>query len=203
MTILLVDNHDLILNSLERILEEAKLANKILKAKSGDDAWKIIQQTKPELIISDYKMNGLNGLELLDKVKTHFPESLFLMLSMIDEPVMIHNIINRGVNGLIHKDSPASELIAAIKNISKSKNYYCQTAQKLLQSNFNPAPALTKREIEVLKLLVQEKKNKEIGEILFIDVSTVETHKKNLIKKLNVKTAIGLVKYAMETKIFD
>lgn len=202
MTVLIVDNHDLILDSLSRSLAEHGLATKVVKASSGESAWEQVKTLKPNLVISDYRMSGMNGPELLIKVKEMQPAIRFLMISMIDEPVMIQNIRAKGADGFVHKESPKEELLAAVRSIAEGKSYFCWFTQQLLKNSSKSSVLFSKRELEILKLIVEEKKNQEIAELLFIDVSTVQTHKKNLIKKMGVKTAVGLVKYTLENKLF-
>ena len=203
--ILLVDNHDLILDGLSRLLKSNNVSGEVLKAHGGEKAIEIVSQTRPDLIISDYRMPGMNGLELLVKLKERHLNIPILFVSMVYEPAVITNLLKTGASGFINKESTTDEMVYGVREILSGKKYLCRLTQSLLDKDksSDERPFITKREIEVLKLIVDEKKNQQIANELHINVSTVETHKKNLIKKLNVKTSLGLVKYALEHQIFE
>jgi DNA-binding NarL/FixJ family response regulator len=201
MNILLADNHELLLQSLEQLIGENKLADRIFKAGNGTEAWQLIKSKHPDLVISDYKMDGLNGLELLTRLKKENLPAGFLVISMVDEPVVINALMQNGANGFISKDCDRRETLQGIKAVIAGQQFMCSTTKRILKSNrTNPPqrPFFSLRELEILKLIYAEKKNQEIAKHLSIAVSTVETHKKNLLKKLHVKSTVGLVKYVVE-----
>ncbi len=205
MKILLVDNHDLILDGLSRLLKSNNVASNVPKAHGGEKAIQLIPEVNPDLIISDYRMPGMNGLEMLVKLRDLHIRIPVLFISMINEPTVISNLLNTGASGFINKESTTEEMVYGVREVLSGNQYVCRFTQSLLKrTNISEEPVfLTKREIEVLKLIVDEKKNQQIANELHINVSTVESHKKNLIKKLNVKTSLGLVKYALEHQIFE
>jgi DNA-binding NarL/FixJ family response regulator len=206
MKVLVVDNHDLILHSLTQMLKEENIASEILTAGNVTEGVEKAVELKPNLIISDYKMGNGNGLDLFYELRAEGIYSKFLIISMIDEGALINMLYNEGVDGYINKESSKSEIINGITQIIQGNKYLCELSRKSLK-NFKATHSdnkfLSKRELEILKLVVQERKNQDIAELLNITVSTVETHKKNLIKKLGVKSSIGLVKYSLDNKIFE
>lgn len=203
--ILLVDNHDLILDGLSRVLQSNNVASKVIKAHGGEEAIAAVNQFSPDLIVSDYRMPGINGLEMLVKLKNQHVKTPVLFVSMINEPTVINHLLRTGASGFINKESTTDEMVFGVREILEGKQYLCRITQSLVENNqaTDNHPFITKREIEILRLIVDEKKNQQIANELHINVSTVETHKKNLIKKLNVKTSLGLVKYALKHQIFD
>ncbi len=206
MNILLVDNHDLILDSILLLIHDIVPEAKVFKAFNGNDAFNIAKLHKPDLVISDYKMEGLNGMELLGAIKNENITTRFLIISMVSEYAVINALINQGVDGYINKECDKWEISKGIKLVLQGKQYLCSNTKQILNEykfNDSKSPYLSKREVEILKHIYAEKKNQEIAAILNISVSTVETHKKNLIKKLKVKTYVGLIKYVAENNIID
>jgi DNA-binding NarL/FixJ family response regulator len=206
MKFLIADNHDIMLEGVSRLLNEKNIPDNTFKASNGVEALPIALEKKPDFIISDYKMEGMNGLELLIKIKEKELDCKFLVISMIDEAAIIETLIKYGVDGFVSKESPKEEIIEAVKHIQDGRKYYCRNTQEVLKQFRrlkNDTVFLSKRELEILKMVVAEKKNQEIASDLNISVSTIETHKKNLIKKLGVKGSVGLVRYALEKKLFD
>jgi DNA-binding NarL/FixJ family response regulator len=206
MNILLVDNHDLILDSILLIIQDIVPEAKVFKAFNGNDAFNIAKLHKPDLVISDYKMEGLNGHELLGAIKNENITTRFLIISMVSEYAVINALINQGVDGYINKECDKWEISKGIKLVLQGKQYLCSSTRHILNDykfNDSKSPYLSKREVEILRHIYAEKKNQEIATILNISVSTVETHKKNLIKKLKVKTSVGLIKYVAENNIID
>lgn len=205
MRILIIDNHEFILDSVRNIVGDLNQFNEVETVSSPTLALEKIQNNEPDIIISDYKMSEMNGLELVMNIRTFNKTSKIIILSMVDEGEVIETLIKQGINGYIHKESSIGNISKAIKKVLSNKQFYCLKTQEILKkhrANNSTSFFLSKRELEILKLIVDEFKNKDIAEQLNISVSTVETHKKNLIKKLQVKTTVGLVKYAVEHQLF-
>ncbi len=205
MKILLVDNHDLIIDGLARLLKSNGVASETLKAHDGLSAISIAKEIDLDLIISDYRMPEMNGMELLITLNSEGIKTPILFVSMIDEAAIIETLINQGASGFINKEATTDEMVYGISQVLAGKQYLCRITQQILKkaTPIEDDSFLTRRELQILKLVVQEKKNKQIAEELHINVSTVETHKKNLIKKLGLKSTLGLVKYALKHKLFE
>jgi DNA-binding NarL/FixJ family response regulator len=207
MKVLIIDNHDFILDSVRNVISSNGRFTSIETVNSPVKALETIKITSPDLIISDYKMPEMNGLELVLAVKENNVKSKIIILSMVDEAEVIQTLINQGINAYINKESSIANLAKAIDEVLEGNSFYCVHTQEVLkkyrQHSIQSTVFLSKRELEILKLIVSEFKNQDIAVKLNISVSTVETHKKNLIKKLNVKSVVGLVRYALEKQIFD
>lgn len=205
MKIIIADNHDLIIDGLARMIQEKNISDTIYKAHNGLEAMTLVTKHTPDLIISDYRMGEFNGLELLIRVRREQIKSKFLVISMVNEAAIVEKLIEHGADGFINKESPVDEIIYGMNEVCKGAKYFCRITQEILKEAKKPDRAevfLSRRELEVLRMVVREKKNQEIAHELHIEVSTVETHKKNLIRKLGVKSSIGLVRYALENNLF-
>lgn len=206
MKILIVDNHDFILDSVRNVLQGNTLFTSIQTVNNPKVALESILLTKPDIIISDYKMPEMNGLELVMALKEHRISSKIIILSMVDEGEVIETLLNQGISAFINKESATINLSLAIDEVVKGNTFLCFHTQEVLKKHRqtpNTSVFLSKRELQILKWIVAEYKNQDIAHELNISVSTVETHKKNLIKKLNVKGVVGLVRYALEKQLFD
>lgn len=206
MNILLVDNHELILDSILQIITNTVVDANVYKALNGLDAYNLAKINMPDVVISDYKMEGMNGMELFMALKQENINAKFLIISMINEYAVINALINEGISGYINKESDKWEISKGIKMVLEGKPFFCSATKAIInnhQHSHAVSPYLSKREKEILRYVYAEKKNQEIAALLNISVSTVETHKKNLIKKLKVKTTVGLIKYVAENDIFN
>lgn len=205
MKILLVDNHDLVIDGLARLLKLNGLSSQVKKAHDGESAFALAQTYLPDLIISDYRMPLMNGLQLLVEIKAVGLKCHFLVISMIDEAVIVETLLNHGADGFVNKESTTDEMLYGVSEVLKGNRFLCRITQGLLKKSKNSVDEmfLTRRELQILKLVVDERKNKEIANDLHINVSTVETHKKNIIRKVGVKSSMGLVRYALENQLFD
>jgi len=206
MKILIVDNHDFILDSVRNVLQSNMLFTSIQTVNNPKVALESILLTKPDIIISDYKMPDMNGLELVMALKEYKISSKIIILSMVDEGEVIETLLNQGISAFINKESATINLSLAIDEVLKGNTFLCFHTQEVLKKHrqtSNTSVFLSKRELQILKWIVAEYKNQDIAHELNISVSTVETHKKNLIKKLNVKGVVGLVRYALENQLFD
>ncbi len=202
--VLIVDDHRIILDSLELLFD---LMDKVEVVGALSDSRKVLDfltQHKVDILITDLTMPYLNGIQLSFKVKEKFPDMKILMLTVNDQPEGIQDAFKAGISGYVMKKAGREELEKAIQTIAAGQLHFSQEVMKtLLQSNEDDGQAerikhLTKRELEIIKLIVQEYSSAEIAEKLFISLGTVETHRHNIFKKLNTKNSIGVVKFALK-----
>ena len=202
--VLLVDDHQIILDSLELLFE---LMEGIQVVGTLHDSRKVIEflnENEIDLLITDLTMPFLDGIELSFRVKEAFPEMKILMLTVNDQPDRIQDAFKAGISGYVMKKAGREELEAAIKNTMSGQLHYGQEVMKALlagsdsEDHEEKLKQLTKRELEIIKLIVKEYSSAEIAEQLFISLGTVETHRHNIFKKLQVKNSIGVVKFALK-----
>lgn len=198
MNILLVDDHGIVADGLEALLKTRPGFNVIAKCTNGEYALAHIKASQIDLLITDYSMPDMDGKTLVTMVKRIAPQVKIIVLSMHDEAYMVQDIISAGIDGYILKKYSQQELLQAVDIISRGGQFWSAEISRILVRKLqqDDTVILTDREIEVLKLLVNEMTSKEIAEKLFISERTVETHRKNLMRKTNSSGTVGLVKYA-------
>lgn len=208
--IVIADDHHILLDGLKIMLEKQNELQVLALYDNGRGLLNDLPKTKPDIAIVDINMPGMQGPELTRKIKELNPATAVITLSMYDDAAHIMEMIEAGVSGYLLKNVNDKELIEAIEQVVAGKMYFSsEVSEKLTTLVINqqkkldePAkPKLTERELEVLKLVADEHSNAEIAKILFISERTVETHRKNMLRKTNNKTIVGLLKYALEEKL--
>jgi len=197
--VIIVDDHPMVAEGIEAILETYDDLDVAAVLNSGQGAIDRVKELQPDVILLDLNMPGMNGLSATEIILERRPETRILILSMHDSPEYISTALNHGAKGYVLKDVPTEEIKTAIDTLMQGNEYLCTGARRSLKPRIaNEQDALTSREQQILLELAQGKSNKEVGEILNISVRTVETHRKNLKRKLGISTTAGLTRYAME-----
>jgi DNA-binding NarL/FixJ family response regulator len=204
--ILVADDHQVFREGIQSILEDLEDIKVLAQAADGQEVMDKLGSIKPDIILMDITMGKVNGIETTKWVKEHYPQIKILVLSMHDESDYIIKEIEAGASGYILKDAGSDEMIRAIRQVALGHTYYDQQVAAVMADYFtkkNERSArlaelpLSKRELEVLQLIAEEFTNPEIASKLFISIRTVDTHRRNLIEKIDVKNTAGLVKYAI------
>jgi two-component system nitrate/nitrite response regulator NarL len=197
--VLLVDNHPLVLDGLRRVLETFGHIEIVGTAGLALTGLEIARKTQPSVVLMDINMPKLNGIDAIELFKRELPKCQIVMLSMHDTREYISSSVLRGAAGYVLKDVPTGEIVAAIEAVADGGTYFSSGVREAL---VEPKPAdlgpLTTRERDVLLLIADGKSNREIAQLFNASVATVETHRKNLKKKLGVTTTAGLVRYALD-----
>ncbi len=202
--VLLVDDHPLVLDGIRSRLEDDPEIMIVGEAGNGEEALQIATERKPDIVLMDINMPVLNGIEAAEKFAELLPDIRLLMLTMHDSREYITKVLKAGAKGYILKDVSSSEMLIAIKAVYQGKTYYSSGVTDILvnESSKKEVP-LTDREKTILQLLAEGNSNKHVARELDISVRTVETHRRNIKRKLEVKTSAGLVKYAIENGIVE
>ena len=203
--VLLVDDHPLVLDGIRARLEDEGGIDVVGDACNGQDALEKAQSLSPDVVLMDVSMPVMNGFDATRKLRECCPQVRVLILSMHDNREYILQLIQSGAAGYILKDVSSEEMVKAIETMNQGGTYFSSGASQTLFARFDEPAAsaqdsgvLTRRELTVLKLLAEGRNNKEIARELDISVRTVETHRQNIKSKLNIQTAAGLVRYAIE-----
>ncbi len=195
---MLVDDHAIVLDGIQALLSAIPSIQVVGKASDGKEAIEIIKDEEVDMVITDYSMDGMDGLTLLKHIKTGYPHIKVIMLSMHDEPSIVQEVHATGVDGYILKKHTHQELVDAICVVAGGSRYCSPEVDKILMKKLQPEASaqLTDRELDVLKLLIDELNTRQIADKLDISDRTVETHRKNLLRKTNSSNIVGLIKYA-------
>ncbi len=208
--VLLVDDHPLVLDGINACLSSEPEIEVVGQAHNGLEALEMAETITPDVVLMDVSMPVMNGLEATKEMKIRFPSSRVLILSMHENREYILQLIQSGAAGYVLKDVSSEELVRAIGVVHQGGTYFSSRASEALVKQFDigkkmdegdSRPSLTKREESVLKLLAEGGSNKDIARKLDISVRTVETHRQNIKQKLNIQTAAGLAKFAIENNI--
>lgn len=208
MKILLVDDHKIVRNVLGNHLKE-HVSKDLDEANNGVEALIKVKKEKYDLVITDINMPKMDGIELMKEIHEYDPELKVLALSMMDDSVSIKKMLKAGAAGYVLKEGDSDELVRAIEKVMNNEKYYSNTVTEVIMQSMidgrkdHMTAEMTKRELEIMRLLFDEKTNQEIADELFISTRTVETHKYNIMEKTGSKNLAGLVRFAIREKLFD
>ena len=204
--VLLVDDHQIIIDGLQSLLISEVGIRVISNANNGREALELLRVLDVDVVLMDIDMPVMNGLDAAKIVKEKYSNTKVIILSMHSEKAMVKDLIELGVDGYLLKNTSKDELIGAIKKVSEGGRYFSTdvTLSLLEKENTNKLNItnsgikLTVREIEIIKLIAEGYTNKEIGDQLFISHRTVDTHRTNLMKKIEVNNVAGIISYAIK-----
>lgn len=198
-SVLLVDDHRILLDGLNFLIESFDSYSVANMASNGAEALELLKQNDYDILISDYEMPGISGLELVKAARKIQPEIKIIILSMHDDPSVVREILREGANGFMLKKDSHRSLREALQKVMEGKRFLSEEISEILinsQGDENEKGLLTSREAEILRLVVKEFNSRQIAEILFISERMVETHRKNILRKTGASNLVGLIKYA-------
>lgn len=200
LRVLLVDDHPMFREGLKYRLSLEPEIEVTAEAEDGKQALALLEQQEFELLLMDINMPEMDGMYLLELIREKGIESKVLMLSMHNNKEYILAAMRHGANGYILKDVPGNELVSAIKQVAAGKAYFSQEVTAILSQQIasEQKPEITRREQLVLRLLSQGLVDKRIANELNISNRTVETHKRNIKRKLGIESTAGLIRYAID-----
>lgn len=205
--LLIVDDHQMLLDGIRALLHDEPNFKIVAEAHNGLRALEELQKTEVDIVLTDISMPDMNGIELTQKIKADFPNIKVLTLSMFSEKQTIREMVDAGVSGYILKNTGKEELVGALTKIASGGIYFGdEVTNEMMRMMTDQDRAMEKkesvtltfREREILKLIAKEYSNVQIADELFISERTVETHRKNIFRKTNTKSIVGLIKYAYE-----
>jgi DNA-binding NarL/FixJ family response regulator len=209
MRILIADDHDVIRSGLKQLLATHLGWEVCGEAKTGNEAVALATQLEPQVIIMDVGMPELNGVDATRKISRLLPRIKIIVLTMHFSDQLIAEIIDAGACGYILKTDADRELVRAIQAVEKGSSYFTSAAANtLLGPHSKPSPAslkrrLTPREREIVQLLAEGKSSKEAASALGVSVKTADTHRANVMRKLELHSVAALVRYAIKNRIAE
>jgi DNA-binding NarL/FixJ family response regulator len=214
LRILIADDHDLLRRGVKALLQSKAGWEVCGEATTGREAVTKAEELKPDIVILDISMPDLNGVDAAKRIRKASPNTEVLILSMHYSDQLIRDILEAGVRGYIVKSDSDRDLIIAVETLASHKPFFTPRATEVMLTNFNegkarPAPSepvrdrLTSREREIVQLLAEGKSSKEVAASLCISVKTAETHRANIMRKLQLHAVSELVRYAVRNQIIE
>ncbi len=209
--VLVADDHDLVRYGITSVIHASDDIEVICEASSGMEAIELFKEKRPDVCILDITMPDRNGIETTRSILEIDPEARILIITMHVGEEYLNEVIHAGARGYMLKNCDRKELLDAIRAVHNGEKAFSNSVSRLMNecymrnlqsSKENPETEkvkVTKRELEIIRLIAEGHTSSEISEILFISPRTVDTHRTNLMSKLNLKNAAGLVRYAIET----
>jgi len=202
--IFIVDDHQLVIDGIRSLLAESPNYQLSGFSNRPVEVLEMLEQSPADILLTDISMPLMSGIELTRAIKKKFPGMKVIAISMHGEGEVVKEMVNAGVSGYILKNTGRAELIEALDRVSLGGTYFGEEITREIMQRFGSKEdeqRLTNREIEIIKLINEEHGNKQISSKLFISERTVETHRKNIFRKTNTQSVVGLLKWATAHKI--
>jgi DNA-binding NarL/FixJ family response regulator len=214
LRILVADDHDLIRRGLKQLLTAQPGWEVCAEAKDGREAVALAGEHKPEVVVMDISMPELNGLEAARRIRKELPKTEIVILTLHFSDQLVHEIVEAGARAYIMKSDADRDLVAAVEAASHRRSFFTPKAAEMvlngfrkrdIEANANPGvrSRLTAREREIVQLLAEGKSSKEVAVALGISVKTAETHRANIMRKLDIHSVSELVRYAVKNMIIE
>ena len=202
--VFIIDDHQMIIEGIRSLLTGENNIEWTGSAKTPSALMEALKTMQPDVLLMDINLPEINGLELCKTVKQKYPHIHIIGLSTSSEASIIKKMMDNGASGYLLKDALGTEIIAALQAVVKGKEYVNFSVSEILKSYKTETaslPVLTRREKEILELISEGLTNQEIAQKLFVTVTTVDSHRKNMLTKFNVKNTAALVKIAIVNKL--
>lgn len=212
LRLLIADDHSMFADGIESILATESDIEVVGKCPDGNSVFNFLKKESIDLILLDINLPDISGIEVSKRLSVSYPDIKILAVSMFNEESFVTEILQHGALGYILKNTGKTELLKAIRTVNNGQSYFSQevtqTIMGSLMKNKNASKKKTKlkisrREKEVLQLIMQEFTNQEIADKLFVSIKTVESHRGSLLSKLNARNTAGLVRITMEEGILE
>ncbi len=209
MKLLIADDHGIVRGGLRLLLDRQPDMEVVAEACDGVEAVQIALRERPDICVLDVSMPRMTGLQATVEIKTHAPEIAILLLSMYDDERYLFEALQAGASGYILKQEADTALVDAVRAVARGEPFMTNAAEQSLlrewmaDDSTGPVEPLTLREREVLKLIAEAYTNKAIGETLHLAEKTVESHRANLMRKLEMRDRVELVRYAIRRGLIE
>ena len=206
--VVLADDHQFLLEGILTLLKDDPMIEIVATANNGIELMSIVGRERPGLVIMDLNMPGYDGLQCLQKIKKEFPETRVLILTNYNQPELVDEVRAGQADGYLVKNSTAADLREAVSRIMDGEKYFPDA--HMLKSvpddsfffdEFLRKYQLTKREIEIIQLICREMSTRQIATALFLSELTINTHRRNILRKLEVKNVAGLMNFAKQNQL--
>ena len=201
ISVLIADDHKLIRETWSFILNSDARFNVIAQCSNGEEAIEMAQKLRPKIALLDINMSPTNGIEATEQIRKFSPSTKIIGVSMHSQPAYVKKLLKLGAMGYVTKNSPQQEMFEAIMEVNAGRRFICSEVKTILseqifdEDNSTGANTLSSRELDVIKQIKEGLSSKEIAVQLSISLKTVEVHRHNILKKLNLKNSAALVNY--------
>jgi DNA-binding NarL/FixJ family response regulator len=200
ISVFIIEDHPIVIDGIKTLLDQSGFATLTGSAQSASEALKKLPLVEVDVVLLDINLPDMSGKELCVILKKQYPAMKILALTTYLQRDFVDKMLENGALGYVLKNAPASEILEGISTVSAGEKYLCDEVSKLIRKQDSDTLFLSRREIQILSLIAEGYTTKEIADKLFISVLTVETHRKNLLTKLNARNMVSLIKIAMEYK---
>jgi two-component system invasion response regulator UvrY len=209
ISILIADDHTLVRETWSFILNTDARFHVVAECGSGEEAVELSKKLRPNIVIMDINLPGMNGIEATQLIRKYSPGSKILGVSLHTQPTYARKMMQKGAMGYVTKNSSREEMFKALTEVNAGKKYICEEIKNILSEqvigggdeNQNGLNSLSQREIEIISFIKKGYSSKEIADSLSISVKTVEVHRYNILKKLNLKNAAALVNFINNSQL--
>lgn len=210
-TVLLADDHSLVRAGIRALLDNIGTIEVVAETGDGRQVLRLVKEHQPRLVLLDIAMPSLNGLEAAARIHRDYPDTAVIMLSMHANEEYVLQALRAGASGYLVKDAAIAELEIALRSVINGKTYLSPTISKTLIDEYlgnsakarSPLERLTSRQREILQLVAEGRTTRQIAELLSVSVKTVETHRAQLMDRLEIRDIPGLVCYAIRTGLIQ
>lgn len=207
INVAILDDHQMFVDGIGGILQQISDITLLGISRTEKECFALLSEHKVDLLLNDVKLETEDGIAICEKVKSTFPNVKVLMLSMFNEISIVRRAFNANADGYLLKSSGREKLLTAIKEVNEGRQYIDNEIQSYFSNSPMPSktlffsPQLSKREKEVLQLIIQEYTTAEIANLLYVSPKTIESHRSNLLAKFGVRNIAGLVRKTLEFQI--
>jgi len=214
LKVLLVDDHRLIRKAISTMLSYEEVIDTVWEASNSKECFQLMELENPDVVLMDISLDNEDGISITRQLLQQQPDLKVIILSMHLEENYIKQSVKAGAKGYILKNSPHEDLVKAVKEVANGGQYFAQEVSKIMAQNYLEAEkntdsryhkdeVLTKRELEIVKLVAEGLNNQKIADLLCISHRTVDTHRTNIMQKVKVKNVAELVRYAIKNRLVE
>jgi DNA-binding NarL/FixJ family response regulator len=212
--LILTDDHQIVRDGIKAMLADADGIRIIAQAESGAELFELLKTIEVDVIVLDIELPDMSGIDICGQLAADYPDIKVLILSMYTGEEFIFKAISSGAKGYLPKNTNRDELVKAIRTLASNQEYFSQVISDIMlkgyiqkakskSADLKDLSELSKREIEILRMLAEGYQSNEVAEKLFISIRTVESHKSHIMQKLEIHTTVELVKFAIRNKLIE
>jgi DNA-binding NarL/FixJ family response regulator len=202
-SVFIVDDHFMVIEGIRSLLQNEKNVECVGHATNAASCLSFLHQRQPEIIFMDINLPDKSGIDLCKEVKEKYPSVFIIALSTFNQQSFIQKMMENGASGYVLKNATQDELVEAITVVASGKEYLSFEAARTLKKSEDSSIVLTRREKEVLELIATGMTNTEIATKLYVSSATVDTHRKNILAKFDVKNTAALIRMAIQLQLID